>query len=78
MAKKPPAKLRKETLTPTDAVAAVVAPKAFEHLAEAVGVYLESVGWSAVVVGNPRVQHQPDARKFNYEFVVSFTGGKKA
>jgi hypothetical protein len=49
----------------------------FGRLAAALGDYLESVGWSAVVVGRPRVQQQPGASTFNYEFVVSFTGGQK-
>jgi hypothetical protein len=38
---------------------------------------LESVGWSALIIGRARVQQQIGARKMNYEFVVDFTGGKK-
>lgn len=70
--KKKPAGL----LAPKDAVGAVVAPKAFEHLAEAIRVYLDAVGWHVVVVGSPRVQW-PGAAPFNYEFVVKFTGGAR-
>lgn len=50
---------------------------AFSALATAVGAYLTSIGWSALVVGNPRVQQQPLARPMNFEFVVQFTGGKR-
>lgn len=50
---------------------------AFNDMADAIGTYLKTVGWSALVVGNPRVQQQPGEREFNYEFVVRFTGGKK-
>ena len=49
----------------------------FDRLAVAVGAYLETIGWRAIVVGNPRVQQQPGDRELNYEFVVRFTGGKK-
>lgn len=48
----------------------------FDRLAVAIGAYLETIGWRAIVVGNPRVQQQPTEREFNYEFVVRFTGGK--
>lgn len=68
---------RSHTLVPANAVGEVVAPKAFEHLAEAIGVYLDAVGWRVLVVGSPRVQHQPGEAEFNYEFVVRFTGGRK-
>jgi len=50
---------------------------AFGPLAFAVGDYLKSLGWTALVVGSPRIQQQPGDREFNYEFVVRFTGGKK-
>ena len=64
-------------LAPTNDVATIVASKAFEHLTEALGVYLDAVGWKAVVVGTPRIQRPGDAA-FNYEFVVKFTGGRKS
>lgn len=49
--------------------------KVWESLVEAVAIYLSSVGWQALVIGNPRIQHQPgEDRNFNYEFVVRFTG----
>lgn len=51
--------------------------QAFADFADALGRYLASIGWSAVVVGRPRIQQQPLARAFNYEFVVDFTGGEK-
>lgn len=50
---------------------------AFNDMADAIGKYLKSIGWSALVVGRPRIQQQPLAREFNYEFVVDFTGGKR-
>lgn len=64
-------------LEPTNDVAAIVSTKAFEHLAEALGVYLDAVGWRVLVVDTPRVQQQPGERALNYEFVVRFTGGRK-
>lgn len=56
---------------------AIDADAAFTRLTSALSEYLEAIGWSALVVGRPRVQQQPHAREFNYEFVVDFTGGKK-
>lgn len=53
------------------------ADAAFTRLSTALGEYLETIGWSAVVVGRPRIQQQPLAQEFNYEFVVDFTGGKR-
>lgn len=52
------------------------AHEAFPELAAAIEIYLEAVGWRAVLVSAPRVQQQFNARKYNYEFVVQFTGGK--
>lgn len=49
----------------------------FGRLTLEIAKYLEHVGWSALVIGHARIQQQPLARKFNYEFVVDFTGGKK-
>ena len=51
--------------------------EAFNALADAIAAYLESIGWRALVVGSPRIQHQLLEREFNYEFVVRFTGGRK-
>lgn len=49
----------------------------FGRLTLEINRYLNTVGWSALVIGRARVQQQPGARKFNFEFVVDFTGGKK-
>jgi hypothetical protein len=49
----------------------------FGRLTLEIGRYLETVGWRALVIGNARVQHQAGERQYNYEFVVTFTGGKK-
>jgi hypothetical protein len=49
----------------------------FDDLASALLVYLKSIGWTALVIGSPRIQHQPDEAPLNYEFVVRFTGGQK-
>jgi hypothetical protein len=48
----------------------------FGRLTQEINRYLNTVGWSAVVIGRARVQQQPGAREFTYEFVVDFTGGK--
>ncbi len=49
----------------------------FGRLAIAIGDYLDTIGWSAVIVGRPRIQQQPLANKFNYEFVLDFSGSQK-
>jgi hypothetical protein len=49
--------------------------RAFIKVTDAVSVYLKEFGWSVIVAGRPRVQRQPDARDFSYEFVLDFTGG---
>jgi hypothetical protein len=49
---------------------------AFNRLADAFSGYLKTIGWSALVVGSPRIQKPPGEREFNYEFVLRFTGGK--
>ena len=46
----------------------------FGRLGLALQAYLETKGWSVVMVGNSRVQQQPYAGKFKYEFVVEFVG----
>lgn len=43
----------------------------------AVAAYLEANGWSVALVGGTSVQQQPHERKFNFEFVVKFTGAKR-
>ncbi len=58
------------------ATAQAASRAAFITFSDALGVYLETLGWRAIVVGSPRVQQQPGERDFNYEFVVRFTGGK--
>jgi len=50
---------------------------AFNDMADAIGRYLKTVGWSALLVASPRIQQQLGARAFNYEFVVQFTGAQK-
>jgi hypothetical protein len=60
---------KKKPFTDTDA--------AFTRLSTALAEYLDAIGWSALVVGRPRIQQQPGALEFNYEFVVDFTGGTK-
>lgn len=39
--------------------------------------YMDSIGWSVLVAGNPRIQHQPGDRPMNHEFVLRFTGLEK-
>jgi hypothetical protein len=48
----------------------------FGRLAVALGDYLETVGWRAIVVGRHEIRG-PDGAPFNYEFVIKFTGGEK-
>jgi hypothetical protein len=59
----------------------------FGRLCIAVGDYLASIGWSAVVVGQPAITgegpafftHDPKRRPAGlsrYQFLVSFTGGR--
>jgi hypothetical protein len=47
------------------------------ELTDAIAVYLSTVGWKALVIGDVQIRQQPDeASHANYEFVVRFTGGK--
>ena len=39
--------------------------------------YLKSKGWSVAVIGTMKVEQRNPNRKYNFEFVVSFTGKKK-
>lgn len=50
--------------------------KAFERMVEAIAIFLSTVGWQAIVIGNPRIEQKPGAAKFNYEFTLRFTGQK--
>lgn len=49
-----------------------------DAMLRAVSNYLIVGGWNVSVIGSPRIQQQPDARKFNYEFVLQFTGSKRS
>lgn len=40
--------------------------------------YLELNGWSVIVAGPAFVQHRVGDRKFNYEFVLPFTGSHRS
>lgn len=46
-------------------------------LLEQVAKYLDRKDWKVVVIGGISVQKPIASSKFNYEFVVRFTGGKK-
>ena len=50
--------------------------KAFAQMVEAIAIFLSTVGWQAIVIGEPRIQQRPGAGQFNYEFAVRFTGQK--
>jgi len=45
-------------------------------LLNAIGPYLESIGWRALVAGVDRVQQEAGSLKYNYELVIKFTGSK--
>lgn len=51
--------------------------EAFNKMADAIGAYLETVGWKAMVIGGNKIQQPIGSAKMNFEFVVTFTGGKK-
>jgi hypothetical protein len=48
--------------------------RAFDRMAKEVGKFLQTIGWKALVIGIPRVQQQPGELKYNFEFVMRFTG----
>lgn len=48
--------------------------RAFSDLSVAIGEYLETLDWHALVVGPARIQQQPFARALQFELVVQFTG----
>lgn len=47
----------------------------FGRLSLAVGDYLKTVGWTALIVGSPSIRGDGE-RLANFEFVVKCTGGK--
>lgn len=60
--------------------------KAFTNMADAIGGYLDAIGWRALVVGGPRIQSEGSiyasrvagpAPFGRYELVLEFTGGEK-
>lgn len=50
-------------------------PDAADVMLNAIAEYLKSKGWKVLVIGDAKVQQHPDAERFNFEFVVRFTGG---
>ena len=48
--------------------------KSAEALIIAVGKYLDSVGFKALVAGPISLRHYPEARPYNYELVINITG----
>lgn len=48
----------------------------FGRLCLEINRYLKTVGWNAVIMGNPQVRGDATNRIGNYEFAVRFTGGK--
>lgn len=71
MTKKPPTKKK-----PPSKRAKALRRDPFGRLGLAVQAYLRTRGWSVVIVGPVRVQQQPHAGKFKYEFVLEFGGGQ--
>ena len=53
------------------------APDEFVKMSLAVARYLKTRGWYVVVSGPAQVEQEPMALKFNYRFVLAFTGGKR-
>lgn len=48
------------------------------ELYEAVAKFLKRQGWSVIVAGGCEVQQQADDEANNFEFVMRFTGVRKA
>jgi hypothetical protein len=49
--------------------------QAHSNLAEAIAIFLSTIGWKAILIGEVKIQSPPgEQRHFNYEFVVRFTG----
>ena len=53
------------------------APDEFTKMSLSVARYLKTRGWYMVMSGPAQVEQEPMARKFNYRFVLAFTGGKR-
>lgn len=49
----------------------------FHELAGAVGKYLESIGWTALVVGNPAILGDDTGGVGRFQLLVTFTGGRR-
>jgi DNA-dependent RNA polymerase auxiliary subunit epsilon len=47
-----------------------------DRLYAVVAEYLEKNGWKAIVIGGTCIKQEITDRKYNYDFVVRFTGGK--
>lgn len=39
--------------------------------------YLKDNGWEVLVIGGTEIHQEPGAFKYNYQFVVNFTGKKR-
>ena len=50
---------------------------AFTSMSLSVARYLKTLGWYMVMSGPAQVEQEPTARKFDYRFVLMFTGGKR-
>ena len=48
----------------------------FQIMIEAISDYLKIKHWITFVMGDVKIQKQPDDLKYNYEFVTRFTGKK--
>lgn len=46
-----------------------------DHL-DLIARHLKLQGWKVVVIGGERVQQDVGANRYNFEYVVKFTGGK--
>lgn len=50
--------------------------QALHDLANAIGAYLKTIGWTAVVVGSPAILGEDAGGLGRFQFVVTFTGGR--
>lgn len=57
---------------------AAPAPTLEERMLRAAAAYLTERGYGVAVISAHRVQQQPDALADNYEFVLKFTGTRRA
>ena len=46
-------------------------------LQKAIGEFIESKGWKVMVIGSMRIEQRNPRTKYNFEFVVGFTGKKR-